>query len=79
VLRDNERTIVPKSDLDKDGANAPIPRQDADFFAAIRDGREPAISARSVRPAMAALQAAQDSLDARLAELGADARHPQRP
>ena len=77
VLRDNERTIVPKAE--KEGGDAPIPRQDADFFAAIRDHREPAISARSVRPAMAALQAAQDSLDARLAELGQDARHPQRP
>ena len=59
--------------------DAPIPRQDAEFFAAIRDGREPAISGRSVRPAMAALQAAQDILDARLAELGQDARHPQMP
>ncbi len=79
TLRDHERTIVPQTDVDKEGADAPIPRQDADFFAAIRDHREPAISARSVRPAMAALQAAQDSLDTRLAELGADARHPQRP
>ena len=79
TLRDNERTIVPKADVDKEGADAPIARQDAEFFAAIRDRREPAISARSVRPAMAALQAAQDSLDARLAELGQDARHPQRP
>ncbi len=79
TLRDNERTIVAKADVDKEGADAPIPRQDAEFFAAIRDRREPAISARTVRPAMAALQAAQDSLDARLAELGADARHPQRP
>jgi 2-hydroxy-4-carboxymuconate semialdehyde hemiacetal dehydrogenase len=77
ALRDGERTIVPQGE--QEGADAPIPRQDAAFFAAIRDRREPAISARSIRPAMAALQAAQDSLDARLAELGADARHPQRP
>lgn len=44
-----------------------VPRQNAEFFAAIRDGREPAISARSVRPAMAVLQSVQDGLDARLA------------
>lgn len=77
LLRDNERVLVDKAD--RDGVNAPIPRQDAEFFAAIRENREPAVSGRSVRPAMAALQAAQDSLDARLAALGADARHPQMP
>lgn len=42
-----------------------LPRQNAEFFAAIRDGREPAISARSVRPAMAILQQLQDQLDGR--------------
>jgi 2-hydroxy-4-carboxymuconate semialdehyde hemiacetal dehydrogenase len=39
--------------------------QDAEFLAAVREGREPAISARAVRPAMAALQVVQDVLDAR--------------
>jgi 2-hydroxy-4-carboxymuconate semialdehyde hemiacetal dehydrogenase len=77
VLRDNEHVLVEKAEGEE--IDAPIPRQDAEFFAAIREGREPAISGRSVRPAMAALQAAQDSLDARLAALGPDARHPQRP
>jgi len=42
-----------------------IPQQDAEFFQAIREGREPAISARSVRPAMAVLQHVQDQLNAR--------------
>ena len=77
VLRDNERVLVPRAE--REGVDAPIPRQDAEFFAAIRDCREPAISGRSVRPAMAALQAAQDILEARLAELGPEARHPQKP
>lgn len=58
------------------GENRPILEQDAEFFAAVREGRDPAVSARSVRPAMAVLQAAQDQLDARMAEA---ARHPQRP
>ena len=61
------------------GLAEPIAVQDAEFFAAVREGREPAVSGRSVRPAMAALQAAQDVLDARLAALGPDARHPRLP
>lgn len=77
ALRDGQGIIVPKGE--REGVDAPIPRQDAEFFAAIRDRREPAISGRSVRPAMAALQAAQDTLDARLAALGDGARHPQKP
>jgi 2-hydroxy-4-carboxymuconate semialdehyde hemiacetal dehydrogenase len=77
ALRDGKGIIVPKGD--REGIEAPIPRQDAEFFAAIREKREPAISGRSVRPAMAALQAAQDSLDARLAALGEGARHPEKP
>jgi len=40
-----------------------MPLQNAEFFAAIREVREPAISARSVRPAMAVLQSVQDRLD----------------
>ena len=43
-------------------------RQDAEFFAAVREKREPAISGRTVRPAMVALQAAQDSLETRIRE-----------
>jgi 2-hydroxy-4-carboxymuconate semialdehyde hemiacetal dehydrogenase len=45
-----------------------IARQDADFFAAVREGREPAASVRAVLPSLAVLQAAQDTLDARLSE-----------
>jgi 2-hydroxy-4-carboxymuconate semialdehyde hemiacetal dehydrogenase len=76
-LREGDRVLIDKAGDDE--LAAPLTRQDAEFFAAVREGREPAISARSVRPAMAALQAAQDSLDARLAALGRDAKHPQRP
>jgi hypothetical protein len=39
-----------------------IGRQDVEFLAAIDEHREPAVSGRAVRPAMAALQAAQDTL-----------------
>ena len=42
-----------------------LPRQNAEFFAAIRERREPSVSGRSVRPAMAVLQYVQDQLDAR--------------
>jgi 2-hydroxy-4-carboxymuconate semialdehyde hemiacetal dehydrogenase len=44
-----------------------MPMQNREFFDAIREAREPAVSARSVRPAMAVLQAIQDRLDDRLA------------
>ncbi len=76
-LRDPERVLVEAPGGDNLGDA--IERQDAEFFAAVREEREPAVSARAVRPAMAALQAAQDSLDARLRQLGPDARHPQLP
>jgi 2-hydroxy-4-carboxymuconate semialdehyde hemiacetal dehydrogenase len=76
-LRDKERVLVPKPD--GQGADDPIARQDAEFFDAVRRGREPAVSGHSVRAAMAALQTVQDVLDARLAELGSDARHPLLP
>jgi 2-hydroxy-4-carboxymuconate semialdehyde hemiacetal dehydrogenase len=72
-LRDQERALVTRSDDD------PIARQDAEFVAAVREGREPAVSGRSVRPAMAALQAAQDWLDARQSTVGRSARHPDLP
>lgn len=41
-----------------------VPRQNAEFFAAIREEREPAVSGRSVRPAMAVLQVVQEIFDA---------------
>jgi 2-hydroxy-4-carboxymuconate semialdehyde hemiacetal dehydrogenase len=72
-LRDRERVLVPKGDAD------PIAVQDGEFFAAVREHRDPSVSARSARPAMAALQAAQDSLEARLREMGTHARHPDLP
>lgn len=76
-LRGPDGVLAPKSSPDP--LDGPIARQDAEFFAAIREAREPAISGRAVRPAMAVLQAAQDSLDARLRALGPAARHPERP
>jgi len=42
-----------------------MPRQNEEFFRSIQERREPAISARSVRPAMAVLQQVQDQLDRR--------------
>ncbi|AFZ67226.1 Gfo/Idh/MocA family protein [Deinococcus peraridilitoris] len=59
--------------------HAPILQQDAEFFAAVREEREPEVSARAVRPAMAVLQAAQEHLDALLAQVGRDACHPRLP
>lgn len=44
----------------KDGPN-PIKLQDQEFLAAIKEKREPAISAAAVRPAMQVLQAVQDA------------------
>lgn len=41
----------------------PIQLQDREFLAAIREGREPAISAAAVRPAMTVLQSAQESAE----------------
>jgi 2-hydroxy-4-carboxymuconate semialdehyde hemiacetal dehydrogenase len=48
----------------RDNTAEAIDRQNAEFLAAVREQRDPTISARSVRPAMAALQAAQDTLSA---------------
>jgi 2-hydroxy-4-carboxymuconate semialdehyde hemiacetal dehydrogenase len=76
-LRTTERVLVEAREYS--GIEHPIARQDAEFFAAVREGREPAVSGRAARPAMAALQAAQDSLDVRRAALGLEARHPQQP
>lgn len=49
-----------------DGLGSAIARQNAEFFAAVREGREPTVSARSVRPALAVLSSAQATFDARL-------------
>jgi 2-hydroxy-4-carboxymuconate semialdehyde hemiacetal dehydrogenase len=76
-LRDKDRVLINSGEPDE--LTRPIARQDAEFFAAIRENRAPAISGRSVRPAMFALQQSQDSLDARLRDLGPDSRHPQFP
>ena len=61
-LRDHERVLVPAADHGSYDTTA-LDRQNTDFFASILSGREPGSSARSVRPAMAALQAAQHVID----------------
>ena len=61
-LRDHLRVLVPAGDQGPYDTEA-LDRQDTDFFAAILMGSEPVASARAVRPAMAALQAAHDELD----------------
>jgi 2-hydroxy-4-carboxymuconate semialdehyde hemiacetal dehydrogenase len=63
-LRSRDGVLVPKQDLQD--LTEPIMDQDAEFLAAIREHREPAVSGRAVRPALAALQVVQDTLDARL-------------
>ncbi len=79
-LRSADRVLVgAHREVADAGADAPIARQDAEFFAAVAEGREPAVSARTVRPAMAVLQRAQDTLDARVQELGSRAEHPALP
>lgn len=75
-LRAPDRVLVPGSPSFQADA---ITRQDAEFLSAVREQREPALSASTVRPAMAALQAAQDTLDARLRAFGPSARHPELP
>jgi 2-hydroxy-4-carboxymuconate semialdehyde hemiacetal dehydrogenase len=61
-LRDHERVLVPTADHGSYDASA-LDRQNTEFFRSIMTGSEPVSSARSVRPAMAALQAAQNELD----------------
>jgi 2-hydroxy-4-carboxymuconate semialdehyde hemiacetal dehydrogenase len=60
ALRDRERVLMPRPSVDN--SVEAIGRQDVEFLAAIDEHREPAVSGRAVRPAMAALQAAQDTL-----------------
>lgn len=61
-LRSPEGVLVPATG-DDPLADA-LPRQNAEFFAAVREQREPAVSGRSVRLTMAVLQSVQDRLDA---------------
>ena len=61
-LRDHTRVLVPAADHGSYDTTA-LDRQNTDFFTSILAGSEPITSARSVRPAMAALQAAQDELN----------------
>jgi 2-hydroxy-4-carboxymuconate semialdehyde hemiacetal dehydrogenase len=61
-LRDKSGVVLPGHG--QDNTAEAIGRQNAEFLAAVFEAREPAITARSVRPAMAALQAAQDTLAA---------------
>jgi 2-hydroxy-4-carboxymuconate semialdehyde hemiacetal dehydrogenase len=61
-LRDHARVLVPAAGHGNYDASA-LDRQNTEFFRSIMTGSEPLSSARSVRPAMAALQAAQDDLD----------------
>jgi 2-hydroxy-4-carboxymuconate semialdehyde hemiacetal dehydrogenase len=61
-LRDHRRVLVPAADHGSYDTAA-IDRQNTDFLASLLTGGEPVASACSVRPAMAALQAAQDELD----------------
>jgi 2-hydroxy-4-carboxymuconate semialdehyde hemiacetal dehydrogenase len=63
ALVGTEGAIVPASGPDPLGVA--LPAQDAEFLAALREDREPAISARAIRPAMAALQAAEDQARSR--------------
>src|SRR5215212_6939670 len=61
-LRDHRRVLVPTA-YHGDFDTTAIGREDADFITSILTANVPVTSARSVRPAMAALQAAQDDLD----------------
>jgi 2-hydroxy-4-carboxymuconate semialdehyde hemiacetal dehydrogenase len=61
-LRDHTGVLVPAADHGSYDTTA-LDCQNTDFFASILAGSEPIATARSVRPAMAALQAAQDELD----------------
>jgi hypothetical protein len=61
-LRDDSRVLVPAGHPGLYDTEA-LDRQNMDFFTAILTGGEPVSSARAIRPAMFALQAAQDELD----------------
>lgn len=55
--------VILDTTASKGGPN-PIRSQDQEFLTAIRENREPAISAAAIRPAMRALQDVQDQYDA---------------
>ena len=59
-LRSNEGVLVEKRS--QTDLNEPIMHQDAEFLSAVLEHREPAVSGRAVRPAMAVLQAVQERL-----------------
>ena len=61
-LRDHARVLVAAADHGSYDTSA-LERQNTDFFRSIMTGSEPVSSARSVRPAMVALQNAQDELE----------------
>ena len=61
-LRDDSRVLVPAGHPGLYDTEA-LDRQNMDFFTAILTGGEPVSSARAIRPAMVALQTAQDELD----------------
>jgi 2-hydroxy-4-carboxymuconate semialdehyde hemiacetal dehydrogenase len=61
-LKDHRGVLAPAGDMGTYDAAA-LDRQDAEFVAAVHEGREPQASGRSVLPAMAALQAAQDAIE----------------
>jgi 2-hydroxy-4-carboxymuconate semialdehyde hemiacetal dehydrogenase len=63
-LRSPEGVLVPSTSDDL--LDDALPLQNAEFFAAVREGRDPAVSARSLRLTIAVLQSVQDGLDARL-------------
>lgn len=76
-LRTPEKVLA--GALDASAQEEAIVRQDAEFFAAVRERREPAISARVVRPTMVVLQSVQDILDKRLSAENQGTRHPDLP
>jgi 2-hydroxy-4-carboxymuconate semialdehyde hemiacetal dehydrogenase len=61
-LRDHRGVLIPGGDQQPYDSEA-LDRQDAEFFVSILTGSEPVATARSVLPAMAALQAAQEEID----------------
>jgi len=63
VLRNRERVLYdPKAD-GEEGRNSGL-LQDREFVAAVRERRQPAISADAVLPALEVLQRVQDDYDA---------------